>query len=301
MMGEKQTQASPLAEIPSIAEIIKLLSTNAFRPPRARLGLFTPHAHFSPSHTDKEPNTAPPQARITHWAQPSRALRYLIFLHATSLPSWAQVLSLRPRRVSPPAIIHSPIYSAPPWAQVLSPPSGRVSPPAIIHSLIYSAPPWAQVLSPCSGRVSPPAIIHSLIYSAPPWAQVLSPLSRRVSPPAIIQFSHLLSKYPRGLFCALGFVARYLTPDYASRPSKSSGPAGSTLATGLSRHASGMVGRAGTSTHWAACPSTQLSKGGHTVLRWVNCQMGRPHSQGSGESRGEDRRSGANTAVMTTR
>ena len=274
MMGEKQTQASPLAEIPSIAEIIKLLSTNAFRPPRARLGLFTPHAHFSPSHTDKEPNTAPPQARITHWAQPSRALRYLIFLHATSLPSWAQVLSLRPRRVSPPAIIHSPIYSAPPWAQVLSPPSGRVSPPAIIHSLIYSAPPWAQVLSP---------------------------LSRRVSPPAIIQFSHLLSKYPRGLFCALGFVARYLTPDYASRPSKSSGPAGSTLATGLSRHASGMVGRAGTSTHWAACPSTQLSKGGHTVLRWVNCQMGRPHSQGSGESRGEDRRSGANTAVMTTR
>ena len=274
MMGEKQTQASPLAEIPSIAEIIKLLSTNAFRPPRARLGLFTPHAHFSPSHTDKEPNTAPPQARITHWAQPSRALRYLIFLHATSLPSWAQVLSLRPRRVSPPAIIHSPIYSAPPWAQVLSPPSGRVSPPAIIHSLIYSAPPWAQVLSP---------------------------LSRRVSPPAIIQFSHLLSKYPRGLFCALGFVARYLTPDYASRPSKSSGPAGSTLATGLSRHASGMVGRAGTSTHWAACPSTQLSKGGHTVLRWVNCQMGRPHGQGSGESRGEDRRSGANTAVMTTR
>ena len=193
MMGEKQTQASPLAEIPSIAEIIKLLSTNAFRPPRARLGLFTPHAHFSPSHTDKEPNTAPPRARITHWAQPSRALRYLIFLHATSLPSWAQVLSLRPRRVSPPAII---------------------------------------------------------------------------------QFSHLLSKYPRGLFCALGFVARYLTPDYASRPSKSSGPAGSTLATGLSRHASGMVQRAGTSTHWAACPSTRLSKGGHTVLRWVNCQMG---------------------------
>ena len=274
MMGEKQTQASPLAEIPSIAEIIKLLSTNAFRPPRARLGLFTPHAHFSPSHTDKEPNTAPPRARITHWAQPSRALRYLIFLHATSLPSWAQVLSLRPRRVSPPAIIHSPIYSA---------------------------PPWAQVLSPSSGRVSPPAIIHSLIYSAPPWAQVLSPLSRRVSPPAIIQFSHLLSKYPRGLFCALGFVARYLTPDYASRPSKSSGPAGSTLATGLSRHASGMVQRAGTSTHWAACPSTRLSKGGHTVLRWVNCQMGRRHGQGSGESRGEDRRSGANTAVMTTR
>ena len=33
------------------------------RPCRARLGLFTPHDHFSPSHTDKEPNTALPQAR----------------------------------------------------------------------------------------------------------------------------------------------------------------------------------------------------------------------------------------------
>lgn len=38
-----------------------------------------------------------------------------------------------------------------------------------------------------------------------------------------------------------------------------------------------------------------------TVLRWVNCQMGRRHSQGSGESRGEASRSGANAAVMTTR
>ena len=33
--------------------------TNAFRPPRARLGLFTPHAHFSPSHTRTKSPTLP--------------------------------------------------------------------------------------------------------------------------------------------------------------------------------------------------------------------------------------------------
>ena len=183
MMGEKQTQQSPLAEIPSIAEIIKLLWSNAFLSSQSKAKtLYSTCSFLSQPHRQRAQHCPAPSRRITHWAQPSRALHSLIFLHATSLPSWAQVLSCHSRSLT--------------------------------------------------------SCYHS--------------------------FSHLLSKYPRGLFCALGFVAGYLTPDYASRPSKSSGPAGNTLATGLSRQASGMVRRAGTSTHWAACPRARPSKGGHS-------------------------------------
>ena len=155
-------------------------------PRRARLRLFTPHAHFSPSHTDKEPNTVPPQAGESPTGHsPPEPCTLLSFCMQPVSPLGLRYL-VAILEVSPPAIIHSLIYSAPPWAQVLSPRSRRVSPPAIIHFPIYSAPPWAQVLSPRSRRVSPPAIIHFPIYSVPPWAQVLSPRPRRVSPPAII-------------------------------------------------------------------------------------------------------------------